>query len=167
MKEVNIIGKGSGWDDAPTSGECWGITQLICRRPVTRVSDVNDYSLWGPVEAMEAEAARGLAKYSGIEYTDLKNYPLDQVIQRFKTDYFNSTVDYAIALALYEGYNDIHLWGVNMINNEEYRYQKSGVEFWCGVAKGMGCNIEIHGKLSGIMKTKDGNLYGYGIKQNA
>jgi hypothetical protein len=162
---MNIIGKGSGWENAPTEGECWGITQVICRRPVTRVIDMNDYRLWGQIQADEAKKAREIAKNINVEYIDLENYPLNHVIQRFKTDYFNSTVDYAIALALYESYDDIHLWGINMINNEEYRHQKPGVEFWCGYAKGLGCNIEVHGKLSGIMKTKDGNLYGYDISQ--
>ena len=161
---MHIIGKGSGWEDAPPGG--WGITQLICRRPVDRVIDMNDYSLWGEVEALDAKRARTIADKSGVEYIDLNNYPLQAVIERFGTDYFNSTVDYAIALALHEGHKEINLYGINMISHSEYAYQKPGVDFWCGVAIGMGVKVIAHGGLTSIMKTRDGLLYGYGTRQN-
>ena len=162
---MNIIGKGMGWENAPRDGESWGITQLILRRPVDRVIDMNDYSLWGPVEAEEAAQARQLAGKRNVEYIDLETYPLRAVIERFKTDYFSSTVDYAIALALLEGYTKLDLYGVNMANATEYAYQKPGADFWCGVAKGMGVEISVHGAWSSLMKTQDNLLYGYGTLQ--
>lgn len=163
--KVNIIGKGSGWEHAPDKELSWGITQLICRRSVDRVIDMNDYNLWGPVEAQEAEKAKKIADENNIEYISLDNYPLSLVIERFKTNYFGSTVDYAVALALFEGFDEIHLYGINMINSEEYGYQKPSIDFWCGYALGMGVKIEIRSPLSTIMRTKDGKLYGYGMNQ--
>ena len=162
---MNIIGKGKGWEDAPMDGESWGITQLILRRPVNKVIDMNDYSLWGEREAKEAELAKQEALRLGVEYVDLYSYPLSYVMERFKTDYFSSTVDYAIALALFEGHREIDLYGVNMANTGEYAYQKPGADFWCGVAKGMGVDLNVHGAMSSLMRTKDNLLYGYGIKQ--
>ena len=162
---VNIIGKGQGWENAPVEGETWGITQLILRRPVKRVIDMNDYSLWGPVEAEEARLSRIKAMDLGIPYIDLENYPLQEIIDYFATDYFSSTVDYAIALAIYERFSEINLYGVNMSNLSEYSYQKPGVDFWCGVAIGKGINLKSHSPISTIMKTRDGLLYGYGLKQ--
>lgn len=167
MKSVCIIGKGAGWELAPptSEAECWGITQLNLRRPVNRVIDMNDYSLWGEKEASEAKESRRLAQENGIPYIDLDEYPLEIIIDAFKTDYFNSTVDYAIALAIYEDYEKIDFYGVNMANLTEYSYQKPGVEFWIGIAKGRGTEVNVHGSMSTILKTGDGLLYGYGIKQ--
>lgn len=162
---VHIVGKGNGWQDAPAEGNVWGITQLICRRPVGRVIDMNDYSLWGPLEAEEATKARGIAAERGIEYIDRDNYPLQEIIEQFGIDYFTGTVDYAIALALYEEHDDIHLWGVNVVSDSEYRYQKPGVDFWCGYALGRGARLTVHGDLSAVMQTRDGKLYGYGFPQ--
>lgn len=161
---LNIVGKGSGWEKAPDNN-VWGITQLICRRPVNRVIDMNDYSLWGKLEADEAEKAKKIAKANQIEYIDRDNYPLQTIIQEFKTDYFGSTVDYALALAIHEGFSEIHMYGVNMANNEEYAYQKPSCEFWIGYAMGMGIEIVNHSKLSSLLHTKDSKLYGYGIDQ--
>lgn len=126
---------------------------------------MNDYSLWGKAEADEAKKARAIARGLGVEYIDLENYPLKQVINRFKTDYFTSTVDYAMALALFDGFDDIQLYGVNMANHSEYSHQKPGVEFWCGYALGLGAKVAVNGKISTIMKTRDKKLYGYGTCQ--
>lgn len=165
--KVSIIGKGNGWENAPHEGECWGITQLNLRRPVTRVIDMNDYSLWGEKEAQEAAQSKAIAFERGIPYIDLEAYPLEQIQVFFDTDYFSNTVDYAIALAIYEGYEEINLYGVNMEMDSEYAYEKPGVDFWCGVAKGKGVKMNVHGQRSTIMKTADGFLYGYACPQRS
>jgi len=126
---------------------------------------MNDYMLWGPEEAMEAAQSRMLAEVYGTEYIDRDSYPLEGVIDKFKTDYFSNSVDYAIALALYEGYDEIHLYGVNMETNSEYAFEKAGVDFWCGYALGLKAQVIVHGMFSTIMRTKDGLLYGYGSPQ--
>lgn len=157
-----IIGKARGWEDAPEEGECWGITQLILRRNVTRVIDMNDYSLWGKKEAEEAARARQRAMDLDVPYIDLESYPLQEVIKFFGTDYFNSTVDYAIALAVYEDFKKIDLYGMNMTAGSEYLHQKPGIEFWVGIAKGKGIEVNICGNL---LMTIDNKLYGYGTPQ--
>lgn len=59
MKSVTIIGCAGGWEDAPETGECWGITNIILRRDMTRMFDIHDltwtvqqwydhYMLWMP-----------------------------------------------------------------------------------------------------------------------
>ena len=163
--KITIIGKGNGWELAPLEGETLGITQLILRRLVSRVIDMNDYSLWGEVEEKEAEEAKKKAGDLNIPYIDRDNYPLSKVIHKFETDYFSNTVDYAIALVIYEGYTEIDLYGVNMSAPGEYAYQKPGVDFWCGMAMGKGIKVNVFGKESRIMKTRDNKLYGYGIPQ--
>jgi hypothetical protein len=165
LNKLIIIGKGRGWENAPYDAETWGITQLILQRPVDLVIDMNDYTLWGTKEAEEASLARSLAMMSCVRYIDRDNYELKEIINHFKTNYFTNTVDYALALAIYKGYKDIHLYGVNLELDGEYAYQKPGCEFWIGQAMGRGCDVHIHGEYSSLLKTQDGRLYGYGTPQ--
>lgn len=164
--KVVIIGKGTGWQDAPKLSEeydTWGITQLILRREVDLVIDMNVYidGRWGDKELNEANIARSLCCVKNLEYIDLDTYPLEEVIGEFDTDYFGNTVDYAVALALYKGYDSIDMYGVNMETESEYFYQKPSLDFWCGVAKGRGVTLRIFGERSSLMRTKDKKLYGY------
>jgi hypothetical protein len=167
VKQVTIIGKGAGWQDAPMVGETWGITQLILRRPVSMVIDMNVYDdgRWGDEQAREADAARQYCLDHAIPYIDLATYPIDDIIGHFGTDYFTNTVDYALALAIYRGYRAIDMYGVNMATFGEYAYQKPGVEFWTGMAMGRGIKVNVHGSLSVILKSRDGLLYGYDRRQ--
>ncbi len=156
--KVNIIGKGHGWEGAPHEGECWGINHLILRRPVSRLIAMDEENI---------EELRPKIEKDKILYRSQENYPLQEVMDFFDTDYFSNSVDYAIALAIYEGFDEIDLYGVNMAVDSEYAYEKAGVDFWCGVAKGKGVKVNVHGEQSTIMKTRDGFLYGYAIPQKS
>ena len=162
---VNIIGKGKTWAEAPIEGESWGITQLVLRRLVSLVIDMNVYNdnRWGLQEKTEAERSRKKCRENGIPYIDLESYPFTEITERFDTDYFSSTVDYAIALALYRKYTEINLYGVTL-GFADYGKLKCGCDFWCGYAKGLGVKIKVHGQ-SNVMKTVDGKIYGYDLPQ--
>ena len=174
--DVHIIGKGSGWQAAPADGTTWGITQLIVRRPVSMVIDMNDYRLWGEAEAKEAALARRLAVQNNVPYVCLAPmagcpvaapYPLDEIINFFRTDYFNSTIDYALALAIHRGFSEIHLYGINCLHYADYARQKPSAEFWIGQAMGRGIRVTVHGPKSELLRTPDRKIYGYGIPQSA
>jgi hypothetical protein len=164
--KVTIIGKGDGWQDAPSDGEAWGVNDLILRRNVSRVIQIHNLALASDEGRRVEIATRERAKSIGASYIDSESYPLWDVVKFFESDYFSSTVDYAIALAVFEAYTKIDMYGVNMANPSEYSCQKAGVEFWCGIAKGRGVEVKVFGELSTIMRTGDGLLYGYGFKQN-
>ena len=161
--KIAIIGKVKGWELAPLDENSWGATQLILRRHVSRVVDMNDYSddRWGEQETADAEKSRVFAREYGVPYIDLKSYPFEDIKAFFKTDYFTNTIDYMIALAIYEGYKEIDLYGINMSQKTEYEYQKSSVDYWCGQAMGRGIKVTVHGERSMIMKSPDNLIYGY------
>lgn len=164
---MNIIGRGKGWELAPRDQLSWGITLINLSRDVDLVIDMNIYEdgRWGEEERIGAAKSRQLAEKSGVPYIDLSNYPISEIIKFFGVDYFTNTVDYAIALAIHNGFKEINLYGVNMANGTEYAYQKSGVEYWLGQAMGRGIKVTTNGLLSTILKTRDGLLYGYGTPQ--
>jgi len=167
---ITIVGKGFGWELAPPANNgdnVWGACQLNTQRDVDVVVDMNEYSdnRWGETESLMAELSKSIAKDKGTPYIDLSSYPIDQVIDYFGTDFFTNTIDYMIALAIYRGATEIHFYGVNMTMDDEYSYQRPGVHFWIGMAMGRGIKIRVFGKDSTILKTPDGILYGYDIKQ--
>jgi hypothetical protein len=54
---------------------------------------------------------------------------------------FTSTVCYEMALALYEGFERIELYGVELLSEGEYSYQREAMTFWMGKADGMGVEV--------------------------
>lgn len=168
--KVVIVGKGRGWELSPECGgdyEIWGLTQLNLKRDVDLVIDMNDYSenRWGPKETLEAIQSRNHASRYGVPYVDLLTYPYKKIVKKFGSDYFSSTIAFAIALAIFRGAEEIEMYGVTLEVPSEYAYQKPGVEYWCGYARGRGIKVTSFGEHTTLFKTQDGKVYGYGMKQ--
>jgi hypothetical protein len=167
-KRINIMGSGPGWKDTPIDdGEIWGVNSTHLLRNVDRIIDIHDRVK--PKEEkdqihMEQLRKKSIPTYSQDEmegFDNVKKYPLDEIVKEFDTDYFGSGIDYMIALAIYEGATDIHLYGVCMMTESEYAHQKASVEYWVGIARGRGIDIKVHGEHSVILKTRNGLIYGY------
>ena len=184
---VNIIGCAPGCANAPCGeGERWGINDnhtvlddidvVIDCHNLSRVMHGKEELGRRSLEEVKKHL-KGVKKKNIKMYTTrtLKNipssveYPLETIIKKWGSDYFGSGVDYAIALAVYQGFTDIHMYGVLMIVGEEYYLQKPTIDHWIGVAIGAGCKFTIHDNtpqhLSSIMKTPNLKLYGYNIPQ--
>ena len=72
-----------------------------------------------------------------------KVYPFEEVAKTCG-DYWESSIAYAMSLAIHEGADEIGLWGVNMAGDDEYSYQKPNMEYLIGLAKGKGIKVFIH-----------------------
>jgi len=167
-KRINILGSGPGRLEVPSGkGEIWGVNNVHLLQDVDLIVDIHNRV--NPKEEkdrvhMKELGKKGIPTYSQdkIEgFDNVKKYPVDEIIKEFGVDYFGSGIDYIIALAIYEGATDIHMYGVCMMDKSEYTHQKASVEFWIGVAMGRGINVTVHGEYPVILKTKDGLLYGY------
>lgn len=97
-------------------------------------------------------------------------YPLDDIVKFFTEKgfsielcrYLTNTISYEIVLAIYLGFKEIQIWGVDMSAGTEYAGQRPSCEFWLGVAKGMGINVFIP-QQADLLKTRF--LYGFEEKQ--
>lgn len=69
-------------------------------------------------------------------------YPLGDITARWRP-YFTSTTPYMIALALHEGVDEIGLLGIYLNTTAEYRAHRPCVEYWLGVADGMGVRVVL------------------------
>ena len=71
--------------------------------------------------------------------------------------FFTSSFDYCMALAIYERWDCIELYGFEMGSDTEYRYQREGAGFWIGQAVARGIRVELPGDTV-LLKSR---LYGY------
>lgn len=88
-------------------------------------------------------------------------YPLENIKawcnrNRFKA-YFTNSISYMIALAIAEGYKSIGIWGVDMAAQGEYQQERPSVEYWIGLAQGLGIEV-ILPKESELLKAR---FYGF------
>lgn len=87
-------------------------------------------------------------------------YPLEEIIETLPGAQFRwitSSGSYALALALYQGYEEIEIYGIELSSNTEYSYQLENWQYWVGVAIGMGVKLKL---ASGQMHFAK-RLYGY------
>lgn len=90
-------------------------------------------------------------------------YPLNEVTTRFGR-YFTNSVSWMIALAIFEGVNEIGIFGVDMAQdgtvNGEYAKQRPSCEYFVGVAIGAGIKVTIPAEAQ-LLKSR--GLYGFEI----
>ncbi len=180
---ISLVGKGLGWEKAPKEGEVWGVNDLIMRRPLSKLFHMHDldkteYELREGQEVNEVLRLKvredsvpiySVKKYPGLP-TSIR-YPIEGVVKYFGVDYFNSCIDYMVAYAIMKidklafSLPSIDLYGICMRPASHWIHQKAGVEFWIGVANGMGIEVNIHGPKSELLRTKNRKLYGFNIMQ--
>jgi len=61
----------------------------------------------------------------------------------FAADYYTSTISYMLALAIMQMRPEIHLYGIDLLQDDEYIYQRAGAEYLIGLARGMGLEVYI------------------------
>ena len=90
------------------------------------------------------------------EVITLLNYPLEDIELRYKTNYFNNSIAYMIAYALYNGATEINLWGCDAEKASEYEFERPCIAYWIGIANSLGCKVK---NSSGL--TEPPFKYGY------
>lgn len=166
--KVAIIGfAASSKDLAPYDDEtwsCWGLNQLYRHIPradrwleihhnfLDHVVEGTDHQKWlqeSPIPIYMTERVPSIP--------NSVRYPIERVMKGH-LDYFTSTVAFAIALAIEEGFKEIGLWGIDLIVGDEYFYQKPCAEFWLGVAHGKGITVTLPHTTA---LCKQSHRYGY------
>lgn len=110
--------------------------------------------------------------YTSVDYPEFPSsvpYPLAYVINNLRVpEYYNSTVAYAIALAITEGFGRIRLFGCDFSYENGHRSEagRGCVEFFMGIAHARGIVIEVARQSTLLDQNvpRDHKLYGY-IKQ--
>jgi hypothetical protein len=69
-------------------------------------------------------------------------YPFNAV-ERITGRYWNSSIAYALALAICRAPEEIAIFGVDMKGDDEYGYQKPNIEYLVGLARGRGITVTV------------------------
>lgn len=73
-------------------------------------------------------------------------YPREMAASMFEP-YFTNTISYLIALAIMMGFEEIHMYGVDMaqdsILHQEYSHQRPSCEYFLGIAQGAGIKVVL------------------------
>jgi hypothetical protein len=93
--------------------------------------------------------------YMQERYEDVPNsikFPLKEIVDKYG-DYFTNSVSFMTAMAIYEGYQEIGIWGVDMAVGTEYVNQRPSCEYFIGLARGAGIKVYIP-MASDLCKTR-------------
>ena len=166
-----MIFKGPGKEDAPLVAPegvpVWGVNNSIFDRDMEKcfylhypedTAEYREIRLEGNDKKIQVVCQDKLVGWDKQE-----KYPLKEIIEKYGVGYFSNSVAFMIAYALYNGFEEIHIWGAPLNSQTEYIFEKAGVEFWIGYAMGQGCKVVIHG-ASTIMRTQKDRVYGWDKK---
>ncbi len=172
MKEVIILGWGPSRCECPFDKETWmcNFGDHAADRADYHPARVDKIFLFDNAKFFNTETIRQngsvvITKDSNIPILEAANikceaYPLKEIIAKFGTSYFSTTIPYMIAYAMLHGYEQIDLYGIDHVQHTSYVLEKCGVEYWTGRAEQAGIKVNVS-KGSAICKTFNGKLYGY------
>lgn len=90
-------------------------------------------------------------------------YPRVELQQFFSVNgsperYFLSSIDWMLALAIFEGFQHIDIFSVRMSSNEKYFFQLASAMYWVSRARALGITVLVHGESNLNPSNK---LYGF------
>ena len=115
----------------------------------------------------------GLPVYTVEVFPDIPTsirYPLELMTEEFglprtghedpkhKDAYWTNSISFMIALAIYEGFKVIEIYGVDMAVGTEYNEQRPSCEYYIGIAKGRGIDVRLPAS-SDLLKAR--HVYGF------
>jgi hypothetical protein len=171
--KVAILGFTDHKDQAPfgdSEFEIWGINELyrymnIDEKTFHRWFEIHDRATLDPDEKhIEALKKFPVPVYMQTHYDDIGpsvKYPRTEVEQACDSDYFTSTPAWMLGLAIAEGFKEIHVYGVDMAQDSEYKEQRPACEHLLGIAKGKGIKIYVP-PTSDLLKSI--GQYGFGVE---
>lgn len=129
------------WDD-PT-WEKWGLPwDELGWGFMKRHFEMHDQRLLTGEHSQRSKDYPERLKECAMLYTQ-DNYPFDAVAESIGKAYWNSSIAYAMALAIHEGAQEIAIYGVDMDGTDEYAYQRPNMEYLIGFARGKGIKVHI------------------------
>lgn len=170
-KKVCIMGFAPSWVDTPFNNpeyEIWTLNEaykILASKniPITRVSRWFEIHNPDSPSKKNPEHTSFLQKcpvpvYMQKHYDDIPlsvEYPRESIKDFFNENFiidngigsefteFSNSISWMVALAIYEGYQEIWVTGVDMAQKDEYAWQRSSCNFFIGFAAGKGIRILI------------------------
>lgn len=157
MRKVALVGKASTGNEAPWHSpdwEIWGMPWISAPR-YTRLFDMHEQSMYDLADVPEDEVVWNekwiphIGDYpvytfkSRMHIPNAVEYPLEEVLEFLPSIYLENSIAYMMALAIYEGVDEIGLWGVHMRGAPTYEIERPAITYLIGLAEGRGIKITI------------------------
>lgn len=158
-KKVAIIGTVPHKLQAPFNNpefEIWAIAHACLGDPLPRVDRIFEIHKWDEVVKWGSPAAWAMHPTAPVYLQEARPdvpgsiaFPFDDLVKKFQIfegrpeASMTNSISWQIALAIDEGFEEIHIYGVNMSHHTEYGTQKPSCEYYLGLAKGKGIKIYV------------------------
>ena len=150
-RKIAIVGFTPTRADAPyddPSWEIWALNALYAYQDVRRVTRWFDLH---PLQQIPPERVTQYAAMKIPVFLQEKDprvptsvaFPKQWVEHKLGSTYFTNSIAWMQGLAIAEGASAVHIFGVDMAQDTEYRHQRPCCEYWIGVAKGMGIDTYV------------------------
>jgi len=169
-RSVCIIGFAPSWNQAPYGNEgvdFWGLNELYIYLKQYKINQ--KFSAWFEIHNIKNSPSKQSPKHQEFlknckiplitqqhwdDYPTSLAYPRDEVKEMVNghfiidethagfSDYSNQ-ISWMIALAIYLGYKEISVYGVDMAQTSEYAFQRASCQFFIGLAAGKGIKLKI------------------------
>jgi len=146
MKELTILGRGPSWKDCDfRTEELWGAATCLRTngmedRKYTKVFAFDGDNVDILREAIVIAKERDIPMVSTLPYAT-EYYPIRDVMKEFRFGYFKNTMSYMIALACYQKYERLWIYGIDQGPGLFYQMGKPYVTFWLGACFARGIDV--------------------------
>ena len=142
MKRVAIMGRGVKWEkgyDDP--GEKWLVSSAYFRKPgpADKIFQLHSKEAWEKDLATVKYKLVLAWHYPLFDFCEM--LPHKKLVAEFGP-VFSSSISWMLAYALFLGYDEIALYGVDMIVDAEYGDQRDYLFYLLGIAAARGVRVE-------------------------
>lgn len=144
MKEIILYGGGDSRKECPFDAETWAVASVLSFKDVdpTKINRVFAFDAYHEVKRdLDIADKNKIPIISTLWYG--QKYPLDKIHQTFEHCYLRPSISYMMALAIYEGYDFLRLYGIDQGPQWKYLLHKQYIFFWLGVAEGKGVKYTL------------------------
>lgn len=173
LGEVMIVGPGPSKAECPYDCEVWTPDCGWNYAPrIDKVFCMGKWSSTGELKALKRLMGFSVVAAQPVDGIDVEPYPIVEVIERYaplisastsaepyRVGFFANDIAYMIAYAVIKDYAKLRLYGIDILNSESFISEKGSMEYWLGVALGVGMQI-WNAKGSVVARTHNGRLYG-------
>jgi len=164
MKKVALVGYAPSWKDAPYNDpdiEIWIMNDMYDFAPrydrlfdIHMIDEIKTRKSRGEGNKLHYEMLKTIDKpiYMQEHYPEIPasvKFPLDILTDAYKTDsmgdkiFLACSVSHMLALAIYEGFEEIQIYGIHEAVDSEYKDEMPSVVYWLGFAAGKGIKIKV------------------------
>lgn len=178
-KKVAICGTAPTIANAPFADpefDIWGVAHCCFLKEVERLDVIFEIHL---KEIWQKDNTPFFRFPNALIYLQKKDeslpnsetFPVLDILKKYSVNkgfkgesyYMSSSLPFMVALAIEKGYEEIHFYGIHLVMEEEYFYQRPCLERYIGIAEGKGIKVYTD---PGADIMKFGYVYGIQEKES-